>query len=121
MLMNKRKLLGLIAVVSMLTLTFVSCQEGSNSPLCGTESETSVVTEVSTQKETAALGTETLAETVQEGATEDDSQSESGSEDVEEVTTGSQSPAETDPYGPQPETGAETEADDRPTLPIRPI
>ena len=120
MLMNKRKLLGWIAVVSVLTLTFVSCQEGSNSPLTGTEGETSVVTEVSTQKETASLGTETLAESVQEEATEDDSQSESGNA-VTEASTGSQETVETEPFGPQPETGIEGETDDRPTLPIRPI
>ena len=119
MLMNKRKLLGLIAVVSVLTLTFVSCQEGSNSPLAGTESETSVVTEVSTQKDTATDGAETLAESVQEGAiTEDDSQSESDNA-VTEASTGSQETVETEPIGPQP--GADAETDDRPTLPIRPI
>ena len=47
MLMSNRKLLGLIAVVSMLTLTFVSCEEGSTPASTDTKNETSVTTEVS--------------------------------------------------------------------------
>ena len=96
--MSNRKLLGVIAIVSMLTFTLASCQEGASSPT-DTKAETSATAEDSVKNETAAPGTESSAGSVQEEAsTGDDGQTESES-DIKSDTGAS----EGEVAGPQPE------------------